>query len=93
MHVIQLCIALAIGFGGYRRALWFEGKYGRTPWGWSPWIWGLLFLLGAIIGLVLIGFAERAGRRDAAERESWQQAHQAPRAPGGSWPGTGGRTF
>jgi hypothetical protein len=95
MRVAQLILPLIFGFAGYRRALWFEGKYGRTPWGWNPWGWGVLFFLGFVIGLIPLAFAERSGRRDAEERAFQSMRTGIPNggAPHGQWPSapSGGR--
>lgn len=71
MQAFRLIVPLVIGFAGYRRAVWFKGRYGRTPWGWSPWLWGFLFFLGFIIGAILLVFAERSERKKSQHRNSW----------------------
>ena len=67
LSLILLVVFFVAGFLEARR---FETQYGRTPWGWSPALWGAVLGLVWPIGLVLLAIAERSGRADAKKRAS-----------------------
>ena len=58
-------VVLVLAVAGHQRARWFQGRYGRTPWGWSPWPWAAAFGPSWVVGFVLLAIAERQGRAAA----------------------------
>jgi hypothetical protein len=74
MSSAYLIVALVFGVVGWNEARRFGKQYDRTPWGWHAVVWGVVFFLSLLIGLILIAIAERAGRRDAAARAAAPQA-------------------
>jgi hypothetical protein len=65
----------------YTEAGRFDARYGRTPFGWSKVMWAIVGFLLNVIGICLLGIAERIGRRAAAK-----QPVGARQAPGGQPP-------
>lgn len=59
---LQVSVVALLAVAGYRRARWFRGRYGRTPWGWPPIVWALVFGLSLLLGALLLVIAERSGR-------------------------------
>lgn len=58
-----LILAVVFGLAGFLEARRFGREYGRTPWGWNPWVWGIVMFLSFLIGVILIAIAERQGRK------------------------------
>ena len=69
-NYLSLVLLVVFFVAGMLEARRFQAQYGRTPWGWSPGLWGAVLGLVWPIGLVLLALAERAGRADAKTRAS-----------------------
>lgn len=65
MNAGLLVLAVLFGVAGFLEARRFGREHGRTPWGWDPWVWGLVMFLSFLIGVILIAIAERQGRKAA----------------------------
>ena len=46
---------------GFLEARRFGRQYGRTPWGWSPWTWGVICGLSLLVGAILLAVARHQG--------------------------------
>ncbi|HTW18733.1 MAG TPA: DUF2510 domain-containing protein [Mycobacteriales bacterium] len=88
MSPVFLIVAVVFGFAGYGEARRFARQYGRTPWGWDPWVWAVIMFLSFLIGLVLIAIAERQGR-DHPQRPISQQPQLAYAGYGAGVPAAG----
>lgn len=66
MNVALLVFAVLFGVAGYQEARRFERQYGRTPWGWDPWVWAIVLFVSFLIGIILLAVAERQGRSQPA---------------------------
>ena len=62
MVIVQLVIAVLFAVAGHQEARRFARQYGRTPWGWDPWVWAIVLGVSFIVGIVLLAIAERRGR-------------------------------
>src|ERR1700710_564145 len=62
MHSISLVFWVLCGIAGYREAVRFQLRYGRSPFGWSPITWGVICGLFFLLGLVLLAIGERIQR-------------------------------
>ena len=65
--MITLVLAPLFALAGYQEAKRFHQQYGRTPWGWDPWVWAVALGLSFLVGVVLLAVAERQGRSAAAK--------------------------
>jgi hypothetical protein len=74
----SLFLALVFGIAGHNEAKRFEKRYGRTPFGWRAYVWGIICFLSFLIGLVLLAIAERIGRKAAANASMYGQAYAQP---------------
>ncbi|MDQ1495365.1 MAG: hypothetical protein QOG69_1848 [Actinomycetota bacterium] len=74
----SLFLALVFGIAGHNEAKRFEKRYGRTPFGWRAYVWGIICFLSFLIGLVLLAIAERMGRKAAANASMYGQAYAQP---------------
>jgi hypothetical protein len=72
-NIIRLIVVVVFAGAAYQHTSHFGRKYGRTPWGWSPWIWAVVCGLSLLIGLLLLVVAERTGRAQAARQDSLQR--------------------
>jgi len=48
---------------GWQHARHLTRKYGRRPFGWPEWVWGVVTGAALLIGLVLLAIAERGLRK------------------------------
>jgi hypothetical protein len=90
-----LIFAVVFGIAGYGEANRFNKRYGRTPFGWSPIIWGVICFLSFLIGLILLAIGERIGRKAAAAAPTYGCSYNQPvyGAPGYGAPGYGAPVY
>ncbi|MGH8889032.1 MAG: hypothetical protein ACRDV3_04635 [Acidothermaceae bacterium] len=69
MNPVLLIFAAVFGFAAWQEANRFGKRYGRTPWGWHPAVWGVVCFLSIVIGVILLAIAERVGKKATANRE------------------------
>jgi hypothetical protein len=80
--VVRLMIVVLFAVAGYQRAKWFERRYSRTPWGWPPILWAVVFGLSLFLGALLLVLAERSGRRSSIPQyPAFPYGAAAPAAP------------
>lgn len=70
---LPIVLGVVFGIAAWKEAQRFEKQYGRTPWGFDPIVWGVVLFLVWPIGLILLAIAERAGRKQAAQRAAAAQ--------------------
>ena len=66
MNPALFVLAVLFGVAGYQEARRFGRQHGRTPWGWDPWVWGIVMFLSFLIGVILLAIAERQGRKSSS---------------------------
>ena len=67
MFIVPLALAALFAWLGYREASRHQAEYGRSPWGISPELWGVIvFASGLLIGGVLLFIARRGDRKKGA---------------------------
>jgi hypothetical protein len=81
---VKLVLVAVFAFAGYQESGRFARTYGRSPWGWPDWLWGLVCGISFVIGIVLLAIAERVGR-NAAKHEPMPPAAMPPPAPIGQY--------
>jgi hypothetical protein len=78
VNPIALIFAVVFGIAAYQEANRFARRYGRTPFGWAPIVWGVICFLSFIIGIVLLAIAERSGRRNPGPAQFAQNSYAQP---------------
>lgn len=68
VNPIAVVFAMLCCVACYTEAGRFRERYGRTPFGWSQGLWAVVGLLLSILGICLLGIAERIGRSAAAKQ-------------------------
>jgi hypothetical protein len=83
MFIVPLALAALFAWLGYREASRHQAEYGRSPWGISPELWGVIvFASGLVIGGVLLFIARRSDRKKgAAPAPAFAAPEPAPTAP------------
>lgn len=82
---LRLVLIALFAYAGFQRAGWFGRRYGRTPWGLPPVVWGVFTGFSLFLGCLLLAIAERQGRAAAAQRPTAPAGY--PGAPFGAPPG------
>jgi len=60
---IKLILVVVFAVAGWQHARHLTRKYGRRPFGWPDWVWGIVTGVSLLIGLVLLAVAERGLRK------------------------------
>lgn len=63
MTGIRVVLFVVFGVAGWQYARHLTRKYGRRPFGWPDWVWGVVTGVAFLLGLVLFAIAERRLRK------------------------------
>lgn len=63
---MKLVLVAVFAVAGWQHARHLTRKYGRAPFGWPDWLWGVVTGVSLFIGIVLLAVAERRLRKAPA---------------------------
>lgn len=60
---LRLIIVAVFAVAGWHHARHLTRKYGRRPFGWTDWVWGIVTGVSLLLGAVLLAVVERGLRK------------------------------